>query len=199
MALTRKLLKGMGLTEEQVDTIIEAHSETVEGLKKQAETYKSDAEKLPDAQRELEELKKKGDDGYKKMYEDEHSAHEKLKADIAKKESAAAREKALRAYYESKGITGDNLAIAMMGSGQVIEGLEMDGESIKDTTALDALVKGTFSKLVTTTTVKGAETPNPPAGNPSKTYTSDDIRKMSPAQINQNWAAIKASLDTRGE
>ena len=39
MALTRKLLKGMGLTEEQVDTIIEAHSETVEGLKKQAETY----------------------------------------------------------------------------------------------------------------------------------------------------------------
>ena len=27
MALTRKLLKGMGLTDEQVDTIIEAHTE----------------------------------------------------------------------------------------------------------------------------------------------------------------------------
>ena len=33
MAVTRKFLKGMGLTDEQVDTIIEAHSETVDGLK----------------------------------------------------------------------------------------------------------------------------------------------------------------------
>ena len=33
MALTRKLLKGMGLTDEQVDTIIEAHVETVDSLK----------------------------------------------------------------------------------------------------------------------------------------------------------------------
>ena len=33
MALTRKLLKGMGLTDEQVDTIIEAHTDTVDGLK----------------------------------------------------------------------------------------------------------------------------------------------------------------------
>ena len=33
MALTRKLLEGMGLTDEQVDTIIEAHTDTVDGLK----------------------------------------------------------------------------------------------------------------------------------------------------------------------
>ena len=33
MALTRTLLKGMGLTEEQAGTIIEAHTETVDGLK----------------------------------------------------------------------------------------------------------------------------------------------------------------------
>lgn len=46
MALTRKLLKGMGLTEEQVDTIIEAHTDTVDGLKEQIKTYKADADKL---------------------------------------------------------------------------------------------------------------------------------------------------------
>lgn len=33
MSVTRKLLKGMGLTEEQADTIIEAHTDTVEKLK----------------------------------------------------------------------------------------------------------------------------------------------------------------------
>ena len=44
MSLTRKLLKGMGLTDEQVDTIIEAHTDTVDGLKEQANAYKADAE-----------------------------------------------------------------------------------------------------------------------------------------------------------
>lgn len=65
MALTRKLLKGMGLTEEQMDTIIEAHTDTVDGLKSDLARYKADAEKLPGVQAELENLKAKGDDGWK--------------------------------------------------------------------------------------------------------------------------------------
>ena len=60
MALTRKLLKGMGLTDEQMDTIIEAHSDTVDGLKGELSKYKADAEKLPGVQKELEDLKAKG-------------------------------------------------------------------------------------------------------------------------------------------
>ena len=46
MALTRKLLKGMGLTDEQVDTIIEAHTDTVDGLKADVNRYKADAGQL---------------------------------------------------------------------------------------------------------------------------------------------------------
>ena len=65
MALTRKLLKGMGLTDEQVDTIIEAHTDTVDGLKEQVKTYKADAEKLPNVQKELDDLKAAGDGGFK--------------------------------------------------------------------------------------------------------------------------------------
>ena len=42
MALTRKLLKGMGLTDEQVDTIIEAHTDTVDGLKADVSKYEGD-------------------------------------------------------------------------------------------------------------------------------------------------------------
>ena len=48
MALTRRFLKGMGLTEEQVDTIIEAHTEVTDGLKEQINQYKADADKLVD-------------------------------------------------------------------------------------------------------------------------------------------------------
>ena len=39
MARTRKSLKAMGLTDEQVECIIEMHSETVDGLKEQLKTY----------------------------------------------------------------------------------------------------------------------------------------------------------------
>lgn len=35
MSITRKLLKGMGLTEEQQDTILEAHTTTLKDIKKE--------------------------------------------------------------------------------------------------------------------------------------------------------------------
>ena len=90
MALTRKLLKGMGLTDEQVDTIIEAHTDTVDGLKADVTRYKADAEKLPGVQKQLDDLKAAGDGGYKEKYEKEHSAFEAFKTDITAKESKAA-------------------------------------------------------------------------------------------------------------
>ena len=46
MALIRKSLKAMGLTDEQVDSIIEMHTDTVYGLKADVSKDKSDAEKL---------------------------------------------------------------------------------------------------------------------------------------------------------
>ena len=43
MSLTRKMLKAMGIEEEKIDQIIEAHSETVDALKKDRDTYKENA------------------------------------------------------------------------------------------------------------------------------------------------------------
>ena len=199
MALTRKLLKGMGLTDEQVDTIIEAHTDTVDGLKEQVKTYKADAEKLPNVQKELDDLKAAGDGGFKEKFEKEHSDFENFKKTIQEKETKAAKESAAKAFFESKGITGNSLEIAMRGSSAEIAALDLDGEKIKDSSALDALVNGTFKALVSTTTTKGANIPNPPVTSPNKAYSADDIRKMSPAEINKNWDSIKASLNGKGE
>ena len=199
MSLTRKLLKGMGLTDEQVDTIIEAHTDTVDGLKEQVNTYKADAEKLPNVQKELDDLKAAGDGGFKEKFEKEHSDFENFKKTIQEKETKAAKESAAKAFFESKGITGNSLEIAMRGSSAEIAALELDGEKIKDSSALDALVNGTFKALVSTTTTKGANIPNPPVTTTNKAYSADDIRKMSPAEINKNWDSIKASLNGKGE
>ena len=199
MALTRKSLKAMGLTDEQVDSIIEMHSETVDGLKEQVNTYKADAEKLPNVQKELDGLKAAGDGGWEEKAKDFEKKYNDLVAENKNKETKAAKESAAKAFFESKGITGNSLEIAMRGSSAEIAALELDGEKIKDSSALDALVNGTFKALVSTTTTKGANIPNPPVTTPNKAYSADDIRKMSPAEINKNWDSIKASLNGKGE
>ena len=198
MALTRKLLKGMGLTDEQVDTIIEAHTDTVDGLKADINRFRSDAEKLPGIQEELDGLKAAGDGGYKEKYEKEHSDFEAYKTDITAKEGKAAKEKAVRAYFEGKKITGANLDLAMRGCGAEMAALEMDGDKIKDTKSLDALLDGAYKSLISTTETQGSNPANPPANNPAKTYTMAELKTMSPADINANWDSIKASLNQKG-
>lgn len=191
MALTRKLLKGMGLTDEQVDTIIEAHTDTVDGLKADVTRYKADAEKLPGVQKQLDDLKAAGDGGYKEKYEKEHSAFEAFKTDITAKESKAAKERAVRAYFESKNITGANLDLAMRGCGEEMSALELDGEKIKDTKSLDALVDGTYKSLVSKPAVRldmGARLNE--GGNP---MTKDEIMKIT--DRTERRAAIAANMD----
>ena len=178
MALTRKLLKGMGLTDEQVDTIIEAHTDTVDGLKADVSKYKVDAEKLHNVQKELDDLKAAGDGGYKEKYEKEHSAFETYKSDVTAKESKAAKEKAVRAYFESKNITGANLDLAMRGCGEEMAALELDGEKIKDTKALDLLVDGTYKGLVSTTQTHGANPATPPMNTGGSGVTAEAFKKM---------------------
>lgn len=165
MALTRKALKAMGLTDEQMDSVIELHTETIDGLKTQRDGYKADADKLAEAQAELETLRK---DGYKAKYEKEHSEFETFKNAVTAKETKAAKTAAVRRFFEDAGITGKSLEIAMRGAGAEIEAVELDGDKLKDTAALDALVKGDFAGLIGTTTVKGAEVNHPPKNNPAE-------------------------------
>lgn len=200
MSITRKMLKGMGLTEDQQDTILEAHTETVNEIKAERDRLKADAEKLPGVQKQLDELKAAGDGGYKEKYEKEHSAFEAFKSDITAKETKAAKEKAVRAYFESKNITGANLDLAMRGCGTEMAALEMDGEKIKDTKSLDALLAGTYKGLISTTQTKGANPANPPA-NTGGAKSREDIYKkddkgryvMSTAERQQALAELMAS------
>lgn len=193
MALTRKLLKGMGLTDEQVDTIIEAHTDTVDGLKADISRYKADAEKLPGVQKQLDDLKAASDGGYKEKYEKEHSAFETYKADVTAKEAKAAKEKAVRAYFEGKNITGANLELAMRGCGEEMAAIELDGDKIKDTKSLDALVAGTYKGLVSTSRTKGTDTSNPPGNTGAGTMTKEKIMEIKDRA--ERRAQIAAHMD----
>lgn len=177
MALTRKSLKAMGLTDEQVESIMDLHIEVVDGLKAERDKFKTDAENYESVKKELDELKERKGDDYKTKYEKEHTDFEAFKKSVTEKETKTAKEAAAKAFFEGKGITGANLDIAIRGAKDEITALELDGEKIKDTKALDELVKGTFAGLVVTKSTTGAQTANPPAKTNSPAKTREEIYK----------------------
>ena len=182
---------GEACTEEIENRLVALHLGVVDPLKDDLAKYKADAEKLPSVQKQLDDLKAAGDGGYKEKYEKEHSAFEAFKTDITAKESKAAKEKAVRAYFESKNITGANLDLAMRGCGEEMAALELDGEKIKDTKALDALVDGTYKGLVSKQTVRldtGAR-----FNGGGKPMTKDEIMQITDRA--ERRAAIAANMD----
>lgn len=182
MALTRKGLLAAGLTENQVDFVMEGHTETVDGLKEERDRYKADAEKLPGVQKELDDLKGKGDDGYKAKYESEHQAFEDYKTSVAAEKTTAAKEKALETALKKVGIADKRLqSVARLCKGDgLLDKLELDDKgAIKDSDKLEASLKESYSDYIVTTSTQGANTANPPAGNGgSGSITAEAFKKM---------------------
>ena len=116
---------------------------------------------------------------WKKKYDALKGEFDSYKETQTAKETKTAKEKAVRAYYESKNITGKSLDIAMRGSAAEIDAVELENGKIKDASALDELISGTFAGLVSKTTVTGAKTDTPPANNGGNgTKTKEEIINM---------------------
>ncbi len=177
MALTRKLLKGMGLTDEQVDTIIEAHTETVDGLKKQAEAYKADAGKLPDVQKELDELRKTGDGGYREKYEKEHSDFEQFRADAAAKETAAQKRALYREALKKEGVAENRIDAIMKVTD--LNDVKLKDGALEEADKVAESIRTNWADFIVQKREEGARVENPPAGGARE--QDQDLGSMSMA------------------
>lgn len=178
MALTRKYLKAMGIEEEKIEQIIDAHTETVNALKEERDGYKTDAGKLADVQKELDGLKAKGDDGYKEKYEAEKKAHDELKANIANEKAYTAKETAYRELLKAAGVKEKFIDTIVRAEKTVIDGLKLgeDGK-IDGADTLTANAKQNWSDFVATTTTKTAGVETPPTNNGGAKLTKAEIYK----------------------
>ena len=175
MALTRKLLTALGIEADKQDQIIEAHTETVEGLKTQIAQYKADAEKLPEVQAALDKAKEAAKDGgdydkLKKQFED-------YKAEVAQRETTAAKKAALTKLAKDAGLTEAGVAKALKYSDLSKIELDEKGEA-KDAAALLKGLKEEWPEYIGSSETKGAETAKPPAGG-----SQPDYDKMSDAEF----------------
>ena len=197
MSLTRKMLKAMGIEEEKIDQIIEAHTDTVDGLKADVSKYKTDAEKLSDVQKELDDLKAKGDDGWKEKHDKLKDEFDQYKNDVQAKETKAAKEAAYRAILKDANLSEKGIEKAVKYAEWDKIELGSDGK-LKGANDHIKAVRDEWAEYVTTTTTTGAKTSTPPANNHAKNYTTAEIKSMSAAEINANWDSIKASLNQKG-
>lgn len=164
MALTRAMLKGMGLTEEQVSAIIEEHTNVTSALKEQIKEYKADAEKLPGVQKELDDMKKDTSaSDWEKKYNNEHSAFETYKKDVADKETAAKVKSAYKKLL-SECKVGDKHIDSILRVTD-FSGMKLtDDGSLDGVDALKEKINSDWSGFIPTSGTKGAEVETPPGG-----------------------------------
>lgn len=196
MAFTRKMLKAMGIEDEKIDQIIDAHSETVDALKADRDAYKEDASKLAAVQKELDALKAKGDDGYKAKYEAEKAAHDALKADIAAKETKKAKTDAYRELLKGANIDEKRIATILRAEAPTIDKIELDADGkIKNAEQYTESIKSDWADFIVTQSAKGANTATPPAhGGAASTKTKEDILKIKDAGERQKAIAENPTL-----
>lgn len=196
MGFSRKMLKAMNIEEDKIEQIIDAHSETVDALKADRDTYKEDAAKLAAVQKELDELKAKGDDGYKAKYEAEKAAHDALKADIAAKETKKAKTDAYRELLKGANIDEKRIATILRAEAPTIDKIELDADGkIKNAEQYTESIKSDWADFIVTQSAKGTNTATPPAnGGAASTKTKEDILKIKDAGERQKAIAENPTL-----
>lgn len=179
MALTRAMLKGMDIDKENIDKIIEAHTETVDALKEERDNLKTEADKVKGLKGDIESLKesmveKSEYDSLKSKYDKLKGDFEEYKSDINAKDIKASKAEAYKSLLKEAGIAEKR--IASVSKVADLSKIELDEEGkIKGADDLIKSIKEEWSDFIETSGKKGADTPKPPANNGGKTMTKEDI------------------------
>lgn len=190
MALKREFLKAMGLDDEKISAIINAHAETVDGLKAKINELETAIEPLKGVAKERDSLKEqlvKAGDSAKVQAE-----FDAFRQQVENEKREAAETADVLAICKDAGITRDSFLRAV--------GREFDrskiqrGEdgTISNRDALVEYVKKNFADFGSTTVERGAPPVTPPAGG-YKGMTKEQIGAITDTA--ERRAAIAANLD----
>jgi len=194
MALTRKMLKAMGIEEDAIEQIIEAHTETTDALKEQRDEYKGQAEKANGLEEELERVRKQLKaaledesqeelktelDKRSKELEDAQAANRKLqgefdayKADAEAKDAKRRKTEAYKELLEKAGIApkyaGKVLRVTQL------DDIELDEKGgIKDADKAIESIKSEWPEFIAKQSTKGTDPENPPTPSSTTEGVSD--------------------------
>lgn len=203
MALTRKALAAMGIEDNQIDQIIEMHTETVNGLKDEIDKYKEDAGKYKDAQKKVGELEKQiAKDGeenpWKVKYDALKEDFDDFKNKQTAKETKAKKTDAYKALLKEAGVAEKRIAAVLKVSGSTIDGIEFDDDGkVKDAESLTKGIKDEWGDFIATQGSTGAKTDNPPQSKGGATRTREEIMAISDRK--ERRQAIAENMELFGQ
>lgn len=196
MALTRAFLKGLGLSEEQQEAIIEGHNESLSGIKAERDTYKEQTKEIDTLKAENEKLKAAGTTSseWEEKYNAEHKAFEDFKAEKTAAETKAKQTDAFKALLKEVGIADTCIDAVVKVSD--VSGIEFDENgAIKGADALKETVKTEWSGFVTKKETEGAGTQNPPGNDGASAFQNMSLaEKMQFANEHPDNAEVVAWL-----
>lgn len=156
----------MGIEDEKIDQIIEAHSETVTALKSERDQYKEDAEKLADVQEELDKLKAQPGDGFKEKYEAEHEEFKAYKEQVEHQRVHDSKARMYRSILQEVGVDPKRIDAVMKVAD--VDSLAMKDDDLEDREGVAESVKKEWSDFIVQSSNKPASVPTPPANTPGQ-------------------------------
>lgn len=178
MALTRKFLSALGIEADKIDEIINAHSETVEALKSERDSYKSDAEKYKATKDDLDKANEKlkdyaKEDTYKVKYDALKEDFDNYKKGIETEKTNNSKLGAYKALLKDIGISEKRIdAVAKLAELDKLK-LDKDGK-LEGADDLKKSLSEEWADFIEKNGTQGAGTATPPAGSGTK-RTKDEI------------------------
>lgn len=203
--MKREQLKELGLSDQQIESVIGLHGKTVNDINSQLKTAQDEAKQyqnqLTETSKTLQSLEEKTKDNpdVQKLLADEKAAREAAEKELSDMRVSTQVKEALT----KAGAKDVDYALFKLGQLET----NKDG-SVKD---LDNKIKDLQANLpdyFTTDDDKGGK-PNDEggykpidnklgAGGAPATFSRAEIEKMTPEQINENWEAVSAALGEGG-
>ena len=186
---------GEAHTEDLENRLIALHLGVVDPLKDQLQTYKTDAEKLPAVQKELDDLKA-GDGDYKAKYEAEAKAHKEYRQQIESEKETARTDADVLALCKEAGIARESsLRLIVKDFDRSKIERDKDGK-ITNRDALIKAVKTDYADFVGTPGNQGTPPATPPTGGGSA-MTKEQILGIKDAKERQQAIAENIDLFNR--
>ncbi len=196
MALTRKMLKAMGIEDEKIDQIIEEHTESTDALKQQRDEYKAKAEAKATASTEPKPKDPEPGDGYKAKYDAEKKAFEDYKANIAAEKAEADKRAKYRELIVKAGVDSKRVDSVLKVSD--LSEIKVKDGAIEGADDLVKSIKEDWADFIPTTQKVGANAPNPPK-NDGGAKKLEDITKMQDPVARQEALAKYIEAQNEGE
>lgn len=196
MALTRKMLKAMGIEDEKIDQIIEEHTESTDALKQQRDEYKAKAEAKATASTEPKPKDPEPTDGYKAKYDAEKKAFEDYKANIAAEKAEADKRAKYRELIVKAGVDSKRVDSVLKVSD--LSEIKVKDGAIEGADDLVKSIKEDWADFIPTTQKVGANAPNPPK-NDGGVKKLEDITKMQDPVARQEALAKYIEAQNEGE